>query len=87
MPILIYHAEPELEFQAELVQWMFGSPQVSSYENANIVMIKVSPDAFNLAHCFFNLNLALCFNCLCIKLIGVVWHRSCNRIDLPIYPS
>jgi hypothetical protein len=41
------HAEPESEFQAEQVQWTFGGPQASSYEEASIGVIKVRPGAFN----------------------------------------
>jgi hypothetical protein len=29
------------------VRWVFRGPQVSSYEDANIVVIKASPGAFN----------------------------------------
>jgi hypothetical protein len=36
--------------------------------------------------CLLFLNLTLCYSCLYIKLIGVVWHRSCNKINLPVYP-
>jgi hypothetical protein len=43
----IDHAESESEFQAEQVRWVFGGPQVSSCEDANIVVIKVSPGASN----------------------------------------
>jgi hypothetical protein len=39
------HVKHELEFQAEQVRWMFGGPQASSYEDDNIVVIKVSPSA------------------------------------------
>jgi hypothetical protein len=41
----IDHAEPE--FEAEQVQWVFGGPQASSCEDANIVVIKASPGASN----------------------------------------
>jgi hypothetical protein len=41
------YAEPESEFQAEQVRWVFECPQASSYEDDNIVMIKVSPGASN----------------------------------------
>jgi hypothetical protein len=37
------HAKPESEFQAEQVQGVFGGSQASSYDDANIVVIKVSP--------------------------------------------
>jgi hypothetical protein len=39
--------EPKLEFQAEQVQGVFGGPEASSCEDANIVVIKVSPGASN----------------------------------------
>jgi hypothetical protein len=45
------HAKPKSEFQAELVQGVFGGPQASSCEDANIVMIKTSPDASNQCSC------------------------------------
>jgi hypothetical protein len=41
------HVEPKSEIQAEQVQGMFGGPQASSYEDANIVVIKASPGASN----------------------------------------
>jgi hypothetical protein len=44
--------EPKLEIQAERVHWVFGGPQASSCEDANIVVIKASPAAFNHAPCF-----------------------------------
>jgi hypothetical protein len=45
--IRVDHADPELEFQVEQVQLVFGGPSASSCEDANIVVIKVSPDASN----------------------------------------
>jgi uncharacterized membrane protein len=33
---MIDHVEPKMEVQAEQVQWVFGCPQVSSCEEANI---------------------------------------------------
>jgi hypothetical protein len=33
--IRVDHAEPELEFQAEQVQWVFGGPQTSGGEDTN----------------------------------------------------
>jgi hypothetical protein len=41
------HAEPKKEIQAVQVRWVFGGPQASSYEDANIVVIKESPGASN----------------------------------------
>jgi hypothetical protein len=43
--------EPQTEIQAEQEQGVFGAPQASSGEDANIVVIKASPSAFNHAHC------------------------------------
>ncbi len=37
------HAEPESEFQADQVQWTFGGPKASSYEDANIVESRQAP--------------------------------------------
>jgi hypothetical protein len=41
------HVEPKIEIQVQQVQGVFGGPQASSYEDANIVVIKTSPGAFN----------------------------------------
>jgi hypothetical protein len=60
MHIRVDHAESELEFRVEQVQWVFGGPQVSSYEDANIVVIKANPGAFSHATCLLFLNLSLC---------------------------
>jgi hypothetical protein len=45
------HAEPKSEIQAEQVQWVFGGPQASTWEDDNIIVIKSSPDAFNQCPC------------------------------------
>jgi hypothetical protein len=37
--------EMKTEIQAMQVRWVFGGPQASSYEDANIVVTKVSPGA------------------------------------------
>jgi hypothetical protein len=47
MHIRVDHAEPKMEIQAEQVQWVSGSPQASSCEDANVVVIKASPGAPN----------------------------------------
>jgi hypothetical protein len=47
--IRVNHVEPESEFQAKQVQWVFGGPQASSCKDANIVVIKASSGASN--HC------------------------------------
>jgi hypothetical protein len=39
------HVEPQQEIKKERVQGAFGAPQVLSCEDANIVVIKVSPGA------------------------------------------
>jgi hypothetical protein len=44
---MIDHVEPKTKIQVEQVQWVFRGPQASSYEDVNIVVIKVSPGAFN----------------------------------------
>jgi hypothetical protein len=51
MHIWVDHAELESEFQAEQIRRVFGGPQASNGSDANIVVIKISPDAFNHAHC------------------------------------
>jgi hypothetical protein len=51
MHIRVDHAEPESEFQAEQMRRVFGGPQASSDSDANIIVIKISPGAFNHAHC------------------------------------
>jgi hypothetical protein len=45
------HAGLKSEIQAEQVQWVFGGPQASSSDDANIVVIKASPGEFNHAPC------------------------------------
>jgi hypothetical protein len=45
MHIWVDHAELKTEIQVERVQWVFRGPQVSSYENGNIDVIKASPGA------------------------------------------
>jgi hypothetical protein len=54
--------------------------------DANIVLIKASPGVFSQYSLSFILNLVLCYSWLCIKLIGIVWNRSCNKINLSVYP-
>jgi hypothetical protein len=44
---MIDHVEMKTENQAEEVQWVFGDPQASSCEDANIIVIKANPDASN----------------------------------------
>jgi hypothetical protein len=56
---MIDHAESKTEIQAEQVQWVFGGPQASSYEDANIVVIKESLGAFNHAPCLLS-SILLC---------------------------
>jgi hypothetical protein len=62
--IWVDHAEPESEFQAEQVRWLFEGPQASSGEDANIVVMKASPNALifyfeNFTLCLFDLVLSL----------------------------
>jgi hypothetical protein len=54
------HVEPKMEIQVQQDQGVFGGPQAWSYEDANIVVTKVSPDASNhipWALCIFYLTL------------------------------
>jgi hypothetical protein len=43
----IDHVKTKSKIQAKQVQWVFECPQASSYEDANIVVIKTSLDASN----------------------------------------
>jgi hypothetical protein len=47
MHVQVDRGELKMEIRAEQVQWMFGGPQASSYENANIVVIKANSGASN----------------------------------------
>jgi hypothetical protein len=58
---MLEHAEPESEFQVEQVQWVFEGSQVSSCEDANIIMIKASPSAPTQFPCFLFLKLYFMF--------------------------
>jgi hypothetical protein len=57
---MIDHVEPKTKIQVKQVQGVFGGPQTSSCEDANIVVIKASPDALNQYSLSFILNLILC---------------------------
>jgi hypothetical protein len=46
---VIDHVEPEPEIKKEQIQGVFGGPQASSCEDANIVVIKADPGASH--HC------------------------------------
>jgi hypothetical protein len=48
--------EPESKFRAEQVKGVFGGPQASSREDANIVVIKASPGASHQSPCPLYLN-------------------------------
>jgi hypothetical protein len=48
-----------------------GDPQATSYEDANIVVIKASPSASHQSSCLLYLNLIYNTIYLCIKFIGV----------------
>jgi hypothetical protein len=48
------HAKSESEIQVKQVQWVFGGPQASSYQDTNIVVIKPSPGAFNHTPCLLS---------------------------------
>jgi hypothetical protein len=67
----IDHVEPKSEIQAKQVQGVFGGPQPSSCEDANIVVSKVSPGASHQSPCLLYLNFIYNSICLCIKFIGV----------------
>jgi hypothetical protein len=43
--IRVDHAESESEIQEDQVQGVFDGPQASSYEDANIIVIKANPAA------------------------------------------
>jgi hypothetical protein len=55
----IDHVEPKSEIQAKQVQGVFGGPQASSCEDANIVVIKASPEASNHRSLSYFTNLYL----------------------------
>jgi hypothetical protein len=52
-----------------------------------LLLNKASPDAFNHAPCLLISIFALC-SILAVhyKFIGIVWHHSYIKIDLPVYP-
>jgi hypothetical protein len=78
-------AEPKTKIQAEQVQWVFRGPQVSCCDDANIFLIKASSGVSNKCPCLLFWILLYVLLWLCIKMIGVVWHRSCNKINLLVY--
>jgi hypothetical protein len=45
--IRVDHVEPKTKNQTEQVQWVFGGPQASSCEEANIIVIEASSDVSN----------------------------------------
>jgi hypothetical protein len=45
MHMQVDHTEPKMKIREEQVQGVFGGPQASSCKDANIVVIKASPDA------------------------------------------
>jgi hypothetical protein len=57
MHMRVDHVEPKMEILDEQVQGVFRGPQVSSYEDANIVVIKASPGASHHNPWFLFLNL------------------------------
>jgi hypothetical protein len=64
-------AEPESEFRAEQAQGVFGGPQASSHENANIVVIKASPGVSHQSPCPLYLNFIYNTSWLCIKFYRI----------------
>jgi hypothetical protein len=67
MHIRINLAEPKSEIQAEQVQQVFGGLQVSSYEDANIVVIKTSLSASHQSSLAF-LPIFIIMFCLIVHL-------------------
>jgi hypothetical protein len=64
-----------------------GGPQAPSCVDTNIAIGSwKAPMHSTNTSCLLFLNLALCYSWLFIKLIGVVWHRNCNKTNLPVYP-
>jgi hypothetical protein len=57
------HVESKTEIQVQQVWWVFGGPQASSYEDANIDVTKLSPDAANPI-------LEFCYNCILIMILA-----------------
>jgi hypothetical protein len=64
--IWVDHVEPESEFQAEQVRWVFGSPQVSSGEDTNLALNQGKP------LCIPPKSLSFIFETLFIKLFNCV---------------
>jgi hypothetical protein len=71
----------------EQVQKKYGGLQAPSARILTLLWIKVSSGAFNHAPCLLISIFALC-SVLVVhyKFIGVIWHRSCIKIYLPVYP-
>jgi hypothetical protein len=57
------HVEPNTEIQVQHVWLVFGGPQASSCEDANIVVTKASPGASNPI-------LEFCYNCILIMILA-----------------
>jgi hypothetical protein len=64
--IWVDHVEPESEFQAEQVRWVFGNPQVSSGEDTNLALNQGKP------LCIPPKSLSFIFETLFIKLFNCV---------------
>jgi hypothetical protein len=75
MHIQVDHAEPKAKIQAEQVQWVFGDPQASSCEDANIVLIKASLSGSNQCSLSFIFNLCFMFYFEC-----ALSYRSCMAL-------
>jgi hypothetical protein len=67
MHIRVDHAKPKTEIQVEQVQWVLGGPQVSSREDANIVVIKASPGASHQSS-LTSLSIFIIMFCLIVDL-------------------
>jgi hypothetical protein len=46
-PYVMDHMKPKMEIQVQQVRLVLGGPQVSSCEDANTVVTKISPGASN----------------------------------------
>jgi hypothetical protein len=75
-----------MEVQAEQVQWLFGGPQASGGKDTNLALDQGKPGASHQNPCLLYLNFIYNTICLCIKCIGVEWHRRYIEIFLPDYP-
>jgi hypothetical protein len=57
------YVELKTEIQEQQVSWVFGGPQASSCDDANIIITKASPGASNPIFEF-------CYNCILIMILA-----------------